>query len=73
MFAAVVCGIVAWQAWRYLRLEIEFENTVLINVPAWMAHIVVPGAFALMSYRFAVSVIREAFLMATGSKEGARR
>ena len=68
VFAAVVCGVVAWQAWRYLQLEVEFEDTVLINVPAWIAHVVVPGAFALMSYRFAVSVVREIFLMATGGK-----
>ncbi len=68
VFAAIVCGVVAWQAWRYLQLEIEFEDTVLINVPAWIAHAVVPGAFALMSYRFAVSVIREIFLIATGRK-----
>ena len=68
VFAAIVCGVVAWQAWRYLQLEIEFEDTVLINVPAWIAHVILPGAFALMSYRFAVSVIRELLLMATGRK-----
>jgi len=68
VFAAIVCGAVAWQAWRYLQLEIEFEDTVLINVPAWIAHVVVPGAFALMSYRFAVSVIREIFQMSVGRK-----
>ena len=66
VFAAIVCGVVAWQAWRYLQLEIEFEDTVLINVPAWIAHMVVPGAFALMSYRFAVSVSRDVFHIATG-------
>ncbi len=66
VFAAIVCGVVAWQAWRYLQLEIEFGDTVLINVPAWMAHVIVPGAFALMSYRFAVSVIREVFSIAAG-------
>jgi TRAP-type C4-dicarboxylate transport system permease small subunit len=69
-FAAVVCAVVAWQAWRYLQLEIEFEDTVLINVPAWIAHAVVPGAFALISYRFAVSVIRKIFAIATGAKQG---
>ena len=68
VFAAIVCGAVAWHAWRYLQLEIEFEDTVLINVPAWIAHVVVPGAFALMSYRFAVSVIREIFQMSVGRK-----
>jgi TRAP-type C4-dicarboxylate transport system permease small subunit len=71
VFAAIVCGIVAWQAWRYLQLEIEFEDTVLINVPAWIAHLVVPGAFALMSYRFAVAVVREIFHIATGIKKSA--
>lgn len=68
VFAAIVCGAVAWHAWRYLQLEIEFEDTVLINVPAWIAHAVVPGAFALMSYRFAVSVIHEIFQMSVGRK-----
>ena len=62
VFAAVVCAVIAWQAWRYLQLEIEFEDTVLINVPAWIAHVIVPGAFALMSYRFSVSVIKGIFL-----------
>lgn len=70
-FAAVVCAVVAWQAWRYLQLEIEFEDTVLINVPAWIAHVIVPGAFALISYRFAVSVIREIFAIATGTEKAA--
>jgi TRAP-type C4-dicarboxylate transport system permease small subunit len=69
-FAAAVCAVVAWQAWRYLQLEIEFEDTVLINVPAWIAHVVVPGAFALISYRFAVSVIREIYAIVTGAKQG---
>lgn len=59
VFAAIVCAIVAWQAWRYLQLEIEFENTVLRDIPAWIAHVVLPAAFALISYRFAVSVLRD--------------
>ena len=72
-FAAAVCAVVAWQAWRYLQLEIEFEDTVLINVPAWIAHVVVPGAFALISYRFAVSVIREIYAIVTGANQGAEQ
>jgi TRAP-type C4-dicarboxylate transport system permease small subunit len=54
LFAAAVCAVIAWQAWRYLQLEVEFEDQVLVNTPAWIAHIVVPIAFALVSYRFLV-------------------
>ena len=53
-FAAVVCAVIAWQAWRYLQLEIEFEDRVLVDTPAWIAHSVVPLAFALVSYRFVI-------------------
>ena len=52
-FAAAVSAVIAWHAWRYLQLEIEFEDQVLIDTPAWIAHVIVPLAFALVSYRFA--------------------
>ncbi len=55
MFAAGVCAVIAWQAWRYLQLEIEWQETVLIDTPAWIAHAIVPAAFLLIGYRFVVS------------------
>jgi C4-dicarboxylate transporter DctQ subunit len=60
LFAAAVCAVIAWHAWRYLQLEIEFGDTVLIDTPAWMAHVVVPVSFAIVSYRFVVSAMRKA-------------
>lgn len=68
VFAAIVCAVIAFQAWRYLRLEIEFEDTVLIDVPAWIAHVVLPAAFALISYRFGVGVIRQVVALVRGSR-----
>jgi TRAP-type C4-dicarboxylate transport system permease small subunit len=60
LFAAAVCFVVAWQAWRYLQLEIEFEDTVLIDTPAWIAHVVIPVSFAIAGYRFVVGAIKKA-------------
>jgi len=59
-FAAAVCAVLAWHAWRYLQLEIEFQESVLVDVPAWMAHLVVPVAFALLAYRFLVAATAHA-------------
>lgn len=56
-FAAFVCTVLAWQSFRYLQLSIEFEDTVLIDVPAWTAYCMLPLAFAIMSYRFFVSSV----------------
>jgi len=58
LFAAGVCVVIAWHAYRYLQLEIEFEDTVLINTPAWIVHVIIPVGFAVFSYRFLVSVLK---------------
>jgi len=67
-FAALVCAVVAWHAWRYLQIEIEFEETVLVDTPAWMAHVIVPVAFALLSYRFLVGVGKEGVKLYAGEE-----
>lgn len=68
-FAAVVCGVLAWQSWRYILLEKEFEDTLLVDTPAWIVHIVVPISFALLSYRFLVSVARGSVKLASGERD----
>ncbi len=59
LFAAAVCAVIAVQAWRYLQVEIEYGDTVLVDTPAWIAHAIMPAAFGLISYRFFVSVFRQ--------------
>lgn len=58
-FAAFICAVLAWHAYRYVQLTIEFEDTVLIDIPAWMAYSILPVSFAIMCYRFAVSAITQ--------------
>lgn len=60
VFAALVCAVIAVQAWRYLQIEIEYEDTVLVDTPAWIAHSIMPAAFALISYRFFVAALGQA-------------
>ncbi len=59
VFTALVCAVIGWQAWRLLRLEAEWGDTVLVDVPVWTVHAIVPVAFALLSYRFAVGIARQ--------------
>jgi TRAP-type C4-dicarboxylate transport system permease small subunit len=54
-FAAFMCAVLAWHSWRYVQLTVEFEDTVLINFPAWIAYILLPLSFVLMCYRFILS------------------
>jgi len=57
LFAAGICAVIAWQSYRYLELEIEFGDTVLVDTPAWLAHLIVPLTFALLAWRFVVLAV----------------
>jgi TRAP-type C4-dicarboxylate transport system permease small subunit len=66
LFAAGVCAMIAWQAWRYLQIEIEWQETVLGDVPAWIVHAVVPAAFLLISYRSLVAMAGDVYTVFRG-------
>ncbi len=51
-FAAGMCLFLGWHSYRYIL--VFGEDTVLNGVPVWIALSVVPIAFALMAYRFAL-------------------
>lgn len=64
LFAAGVCVVIAWQAWRYLKIEVEWQETVLVGQPAWAAHMIVPLAFLLIGYRFVVALAADVYALA---------
>ena len=58
LFAAAVCAVIGWHAFRLVREEMSWGDTVLGNVPLWLIHAIVPLAFALISYQFVVRVLK---------------
>lgn len=59
LFAAFICGVIAWHSWQYLKVEIEYQDMVLVGIPAWIAHSVLSAAFLLISFRFLVLVAKQ--------------
>ena len=72
-FALVVCAVIAFHSYRYLRLEMEFADTVMIDTPAWVMHVIVPIAFALICYRFLVNVLRDFAVVVRGQRAGGKQ
>ncbi len=58
IFAAIVCGVIGWHAFRLVREEISWGDTVFDNTPLWIMHAIVPLAFALISYQFVIRVAK---------------
>ena len=67
-FAAAVCAFIAWQAWNLVVLEREWGDMAALDIPVWLLHAIVPAAFALIAYRFAVGVLEILYAILTGSE-----
>lgn len=70
-FAAGMCLFLGWHSYRYILLIKEFEDTVLRNVPAWIAFSVLPIAFVLMAYRFLLLAGKGLLPSQSGDREAA--
>lgn len=69
-FAAFMCGFLAWHSWRYLQLTIEFGDTVMGDLPAWTAYLLLPFSLVLMSYRFLLLSVSELLRAIRGENSG---
>jgi C4-dicarboxylate transporter, DctQ subunit len=67
-FAAAVCGVIAWHSFRYVQLSAEFQETVLLDTPAWIIQGVLPLAFALMTWRFTLHCLSGLVSLARGPR-----
>ncbi|PLX74979.1 MAG: TRAP transporter small permease [Desulfuromonas sp.] len=54
LFTVSVCSLLAWYGGSFVRMELEFSSKVLSDLPAWIFESVIPIAFGLIAYRYAI-------------------
>ncbi|MGD8932537.1 MAG: TRAP transporter small permease [Chromatiales bacterium] len=58
LFAALVCGLLAWHSGRFVWLEFQDGGILFATLPAWLCELVMPLGFGVMSLRFLLQVGR---------------
>ena len=69
LFAAFICGVVTWNSYEFVVGEAEYGLTGIADVPVWIFQSIIPAAFALMAFRFAV----HAFMQLEGVFRGEQK
>lgn len=57
LVTAVICALLAWHTFRFVRDEYSYSDMEVAGVPVWLWQSILPLGFALMARRFAVTVI----------------
>ena len=58
-FTALICSVVAWHGLQFVRSSHEFGDVLLGAVPAWLLQLVLPVGFGLITWRYALFVVRD--------------
>ena len=67
LFSALVCGLVAWHAARFVYLEWQDGVLLFAGLPAWVAEAILPFGFAVMALRFLLRAVAD---FRNGAKKG---
>lgn len=54
LFSALVCALLAWHSARFVHYEMQDGGLLFSGLPAWVAELILPFAFAIISLRFLV-------------------
>jgi TRAP-type C4-dicarboxylate transport system permease small subunit len=60
LFAAGVCGLLAYSSARLVRLDLEYGAAGVGPIDAWVLEAIMPIAFGIMALRFLVSAVQRA-------------
>jgi TRAP-type C4-dicarboxylate transport system permease small subunit len=56
--ASVICALVAWYSFEFVRFEYEDNTLAFAMVPNWICQSILPVGFGVMSLRFLVQIIK---------------
>ena len=59
LFTCAITGLMAWHSYRFVLMEKADEITAFAGVPAWICEAVIPFAFAMISIRYLLFLIRQ--------------
>ena len=69
MACVFISGVMTEVCFRYIQLEKTYGETIFLNLPAWIAQLILPLGFAFILFRFFVRGINQAFRLVGGGRE----
>jgi C4-dicarboxylate transporter DctQ subunit len=52
LFSFMICCLLTYASLKFIKNEAEMGNITFLNIPAWIAEMILPITFGLMTFRF---------------------
>ena len=51
----------------YIKMEMAFGVTTLLDLPSWLGQVILPAGFALLFFRFLIKALQEGIRLVRGA------
>jgi TRAP-type C4-dicarboxylate transport system permease small subunit len=58
LFSFFICCLLTYAALKFIKNEVQMENTTFLNIPAWVPEMILPITFGLMTFRFGLRAFK---------------
>jgi C4-dicarboxylate transporter DctQ subunit len=58
LYSSLICALLTFAALKFIKNELQMGNVVFPGVPSWIAEIILPITFGLMTFRFGFRSLR---------------
>lgn len=72
LFSFFICGLLTYASLKFIKNEAQMGVATLLGIPTWILEIILPLAFSLMAFRFALRSIKSLILALKITKKQAR-
>lgn len=59
--AAIICGLLAVAAVKFVRFEAQMGSDAFFNAPVWLPELIIPLTFCVMALRYLMKTLGEIF------------
>jgi len=68
LFSSIVASVLTWTAINFVRNEVLYGGSSLLNVPSWVWNLIFPLAFGLISIHFLLAIATDIRAIISGSE-----
>lgn len=54
LVSAIICGLLTFAGWTFVRNEAQMGGAPLLKIPSWIPEMIIPLTFTLMTLRFLI-------------------
>jgi TRAP-type C4-dicarboxylate transport system permease small subunit len=66
LFSFLICGLLTFASFKFIKNEAQMGNIAFFGIPSWILEVILPITFVVMTFRFGLRSVQSFFINSKG-------